>query len=471
MSNDFTMEDLMNLSKGRGFIFANSEIYGGLANAWDYGPLGVELKNNIRDLWWKHFVQQRFDMVGLDSGILMNSKVWEASGHLANFSDPLIDCKECKARFRADKLIEEYWQKKGIDDVADGWDNEKTKNYMMDEKISCPSCQKVNWTDVRQFNLMFETSQGVNKSTAAELYLRPETAQGIFTDFKAIVQSSRKKVPFGVGQIGKAFRNEITPGNFIFRTREFEQMEIEYFVKPDTEKDWHKKWEEEMLNFLYKVLKINNKDKFRLRWNNENELSHYSNGTFDIEYEFPFGWSELWGCASRTDYDLKNHEKFSKQDMKYFDPETNQKYHPFVIEPTFGLTRTVLMILCDAYNKETLENGEERTVLKLNPKISPYKVAVLPLVKKLSSEAEKIFLDLSTEFSVDFDVAGSIGKRYRRQDEIGTPFSVTIDFDTTGTGDNCDEKLKNTVTVRNRDNMKQERISLNNLKDFLKKSC
>ena len=464
MSN---MEKIVTLAKHRGFVFANSDIYGGLANAWDYGPLGVELKNNIRDLWWKYFVKQRFDIVGLDAGILMNSKVWEASGHVGSFSDPLIDCKECKERFRADKLIADFsLQNTGKETIADGWSNEQTKDYLTDNKVKCPQCGANNWTDVRQFNLMFETHQGVTKNSSSQIYLRPETAQGIFVDFKSIVQSTRKKVPFGVAQIGKAFRNEISPGNFIFRTREFEQMEIEYFVEPGTEKEWHQKWEKDMYDFLYNTLNINNKDNFRLRWHNENELSHYSSGTFDIEYQFPFGWSELWGCASRTDYDLKQHEKFSKQDMTYFSAEKNSKYHPFVIEPTFGLTRTLLMILCDAYSEETLDNGENRVVLKFYPKLAPFKVAVFPLVKKLSKEAQKIAEILTPHFTVDFDEAGSIGKRYRRHDEIGTPFTITVDFDTTGTGNKVDPKLKNTVTIRDRDTMKQQRIPVDNLIKF-----
>ncbi len=560
--SELTMETIVNFAKGRGFVYPGSEIYGGLANTWDYGPLGVELKNNIRDVWWNHFVTKRFDMVGLDSSILMNPKVWEASGHVGGFSDPLVDCKNCKERFRGDKIIEDKYEKdlfkvidevfykprildlnKFLDDTFPKGDDQKDelkaeiiefarshnvsinidkgaektstnasfisrvnilalggeclnptksgkkatdifqselkalknldilriiKVVLEENKIKCSSCGKCEWTDPKQFNLMFKTQQGVTDETSSDIYLRPETAQGIFVDFPHIARTSRKKIPFGVGQIGKAFRNEITPGNFIFRTREFEQMEIEYFVKPGTEGEWHKKWEEEMDKFLYKVLNIKNKDNVRLRWHEEDELSHYSSGTFDIEYKFPFGWSELWGCASRTDFDLKQHEKHSGKDMKYLDPETNEKYVPYVIEPTFGLTRTLLMVLCDAYEEESLEDGETRIVLKLDPKLSPYKVAILPLVKKLTPFAQELFEKLSGDFSVDFDEAGSIGKRYRRQDEIGTPYAITIDFDTTGTGDNVDPKLKGTVTVRERDSMKQERISIDKLSEFLK---
>lgn len=467
MQHNPTMEKLINLCKARGFVYPGSEIYGGLANTWDYGPLGAELKNNIRDIWWKHFVQQRLDMVGLDSAILMNKKVWEASGHVGGFSDPLIDCKNCNARHRADKLIEKDAELKGGDIVADGWTAEKTREHMMSNNIACPDCGKVAWGEVKQFNLMFQTKQGVTEDSGATVYLRPETAQGIFVDFKHIQRTSRKKVPFGVGQVGKAFRNEITPGNFIFRTREFEQMEIEFFVKPGTHPEWHKQWEEDMWDFLFNTLKVNNKDSFRLRWHNADELSHYSSGTFDIEYQFPFGgWSELWGCASRTDFDLTQHEKFSGEDMKYFDPETNEKYIPFVVEPTFGLTRTFLMILSDAYHEEDLGEGDTRTVLKLAPALAPIKVAVLPLVKKLSDDAVEIYNELSQYFPCDFDDAGQIGKRYRRYDEIGTPFCVTVDFDTTGTGDDVNPALKGTVTVRDRDTMEQVRIPIAELKAF-----
>ena len=461
------METIVNLAKHRGFVYPGSDIYGGLANTWDYGPLGSELKNNIRDIWWKHFVQSRMDMVGLDASILMNPKVWEASGHVGGFSDPLIDCKECKSRHRADKLIEEDADKKGEDIVADGWTAEKTKSYMEENNIVCPNCDALAWGEVKQFNLMFKTKQGVSEDSGADVYLRPETAQGIFVDFKHVQRTSRKKVPFGVGQVGKAFRNEITPGNFIFRTREFEQMEIEYFVKPGTEDEWMKNWEGDIWNFLHNVLKVNDKGAFRLRWHNDDELSHYSSGTFDIEYQFPFGgWSELWGCASRTDFDLTQHEKHSGEDMKYFDPQTNEKYIPYVVEPTFGLTRTFLMILCDAYTEEDLGEGDSRTVLKFAPALAPVKVAVLPLVKKLNAEAEEVFAELSKHFACDFDDAGQIGKRYRRQDEIGTPFCVTVDFDTTGTGNDSDPALKDTVTVRDRDTMEQVRLPISELKAY-----
>ncbi len=459
------MEKIINLAKWRGFVYPWSDIYWWLANTWDYGPLWVELKNNIRDSWWKYFIQNRIDMVWLDSAILLNPKVWEASGHIWWFSDPLIDCKECKSRHRADKLIEDYWNKKWEEGVADWWDSEKTKNYMLDNKIACPKCKSVKWWDVKEFNLMFETKQWVTEDSSSIVYMRPETAQGIFIDFKSIAKTSRKKLPFWVWQVGKAFRNEITPWNFIFRTREFEQMEIEYFVKPWTEDEWHKKWEKEMYKYLYDVLQINNKTDFKLRWHNKDELSHYSSGTFDIEYKFPFGWSELWGCASRTDFDLTQHEKFSWQDMKYFDPITNQKYIPYVVEPTFWLTRTLLMILCDAFCEEKISETETRTVLKLAPELAPIKVAILPLTKKLKDESIEIYNQIAPHCTVEFDIAWSIGKRYRRYDEIGTPHCITIDYDTTGTWNNSNEKFKWTITVRDRDTMEQKRMTV---EEFLK---
>jgi glycyl-tRNA synthetase len=466
METNNKFDKILNLSKNRGFIFANSEIYGGLSNAWDYGPLGIELKNNIAKFWWDYFITKRLDMVGLDSAILFNPMVWKVSGHLDNFSDPLIDCKECQSRFRVDKLLEDFNEKQGISMEVDGWEFEKYQDYLTKNKILCPKCAKFNWSEIRNFNLMFKTSQGVNEETGKDLYLRPETAQGIFINFANILRTTRKKLPFGVGQIGKAFRNEITPGNFIFRTREFEQMEIEYFIKPDTQDEWMKYWEKEMFKFLYEGLKVNNKEDFRLRWHTEEELSHYSTGTFDVEYRFPFSseFKELWGCASRTDFDLKKHSEFSGKDLKYFDSETNDTYYPYVVEPTFGLSRTLLMVLSDAYFEE--ENDKEtRIVLKLNPKLAPYKVAVLPLVKKLKEKSEQVFKIISENFTCDYDETGSIGKRYRRQDEIGTPYCVTIDFDTTG--DNGEE-LKNTVTVRNRDTMEQVRVSLDELVEYLK---
>lgn len=463
-----SMEEIINLAKGRGFVYSGSEIYGGLANAWDYGPLGIELKNNIQKLWWDHFVRKRLNMVGIDAGILMNPKVWEASGHVGGFSDPLIECKACNSRHRADHLIEDYSAAQNEKIIADGWDKEKTKNFLEENKITCPSCKKLNWGDIKEFNLMFKTKQGVSEESSADIYLRPETAQGIFVNFANILRSSRKKLPFGVAQIGKAFRNEITPGNFIFRTREFEQMEIEFFVKPGEEAKWHKYWEEEIWKFLKDVLKVNREDDFKLRWHEDDELSHYSSGTFDIEYNFPFGWSELWGCASRTDFDLKQHELHSKKDLKYTDPETNEKYVPYVIEPTFGLTRTLLMVLLDAYTIEKLEDGTERTVLKFNPKLAPIKIAVLPLVKKLSNKAKEVFESLSEEFYCDFDESGAIGKRYRRNDEIGTPYCITIDFDTTGDGEDNNIENLETVTVRDRDTMKQERVKISNLVSYFK---
>ncbi|MEA3304360.1 MAG: glycine--tRNA ligase [Patescibacteria group bacterium] len=461
------LDQLVNLAKARGFVYQGSEIYGGLANTWDYGPLGIELKNNIRDTWWQQFVQRRYNMYGLDAAILMNPKVWEASGHVGGFSDPLIDCKECNTRHRADKLIEDYWETKGIDDVADGWSNEKTRDYMIDEKIVCPDCGACNWTDVRRFNLMFTTKQGVTADAGADIYLRPETAQGIFVDFKRIMQSMRPKLPFGVCQTGKAFRNEITPGNFIFRTREFEQMEIEYFVKPGEHVEAHKEWEDDLTHFYKNVLSVNHEENFRLRWHNDDELSHYSSGTFDIEYKFPFGWSELWGCASRTDFDLKQHMEHSGQDMTYFDAETNQRYVPYVIEPSFGLSRTLLMVLCDAYHQEEVSEGDTRTVMKFAPVLAPYKAAILPLTKKLSSEAQDLYAQLSKHFAITFDESGSIGKRYRKQDEIGTPLCITVDFDTTGTGNDNDPALKDTVTVRDRDTMEQVRMPISELRNYI----
>ncbi|NLL44134.1 MAG: glycine--tRNA ligase [Mollicutes bacterium] len=449
------LEKIVNLCKQYGFIFQGSEIYDGLANTWDYGPLGVELKNNIKKAWLKKFVQENPYNVGMDSAILMNPKTWEASGHLSNFNDPLIDCKECKTRHRADKLIEEFTEGKI---TVDGWSNEKLIEYIKENNVKCPKCGKVNYTDIRQFNLMFKTFQGVVEDSANTIYLRPETAQGIFVNFLNVQRSMRLKIPFGIAQIGKSFRNEITPGNFIFRTREFEQMELEFFCKPGTELEWFKYWKDYCYNWLLS-LGIN-KENIRLRDHSKEELSHYSNATTDIEYKFPFGWGELWGIASRTDYDLKQHQLFSKKSMEYLDPETNEKYIPYVVEPSLGADRMILVILCDAYDIETLEDGSEREIMKFHPTLAPYKVAVFPLIKKNHSEkAKELYQMLSKHFMVVYDETGNIGKRYRRQDVIGTPFCITVD----------DETLNNnTVTIRDRDTMKQITLSIYEIIDYLK---
>lgn len=461
MSREVTMDKITALAKNRGFIFPGSEIYGGLANTWDYGPLGVELKNNVKKAWWKKFVQESKYNVGLDAAILMNPQTWVASGHVGGFSDPLIDCKACKARFRADKLIEEYLKAEGIEDVIpDGWSNEKMESFIAEKGIKCPECGKSDFTGIRQFNLMFKTFQGVTDDSKAEIYLRPETAQGIFVNFKSVQRASRKKVPFGIAQIGKSFRNEITPGNFIFRTREFEQMELEFFCRPGTELEWFSYWKEHCANFL-RTLGIK-EEHMKLRDHDHEELSHYSNATTDIEFLFPFGWGELWGVASRTDFDLMAHQNHSGQDMSYMDPETNEKYVPYCIEPSVGVERMLLAFFIDAYDEEVLTDskGKEdvRTVLRLHPALAPYKAAVLPLAKKLGSVAEPIYEELSKYFSVDYDVTGSIGKRYRREDEIGTPFSICVDFDTEN--DNC-------VTIRDRDTMEQIRIPVDQVKGYI----
>ena len=461
MSREVTMDKITALAKNRGFIFPGSEIYGGLANTWDYGPLGVELKNNVKKAWWKKFVQESKYNVGLDSAILMNPQTWVASGHVGGFSDPLIDCKACKARFRADKLIEEYLKAEGIEDVIpDGWSNEKMESFIAEKGIKCPECGKSDFTGIRQFNLMFKTFQGVTDDSKAEIYLRPETAQGIFVNFKSVQRASRKKVPFGIAQIGKSFRNEITPGNFIFRTREFEQMELEFFCRPGTELEWFSYWKEHCANFL-RTLGIK-EEHMKLRDHDHEELSHYSNATTDIEFLFPFGWGELWGVASRTDFDLMAHQNHSGQDMSYMDPETNEKYVPYCIEPSVGVERMLLAFFIEAYDEEVLTDskGKEdvRTVLRLHPALAPYKAAVLPLAKKLGSVAEPIYEELSKYFSVDYDVTGSIGKRYRREDEIGTPFSICVDFDTEN--DNC-------VTIRDRDTMEQIRIPVDQVKGYI----
>ncbi|MEK7591104.1 MAG: glycine--tRNA ligase [Patescibacteria group bacterium] len=461
-----SLDLLVSLCKRRGFIFPGSDIYGGLANTWDYGPLGVELKNNVKREWWKTFVKKRPDMVGLDASILMNPKVWEASGHVNSFADPLVDCKKCKQRFRGDKLLEE---KLGVEAAAI-LKLEQVQKMLMAENIPCPACGKVNWTEAKRFNLMFKTHQGVVEEEAALVYLRPETAQGIFVNFKNILDTTRLRLPFGVGQIGKAFRNEITPGNFTFRTREFEQMEIEYFVDPsDDKKRIFESWKDTVWNW-YTDLGISDK-KLRVREHSRDELSHYSSRTIDIEYEFPWGFGELFGLADRGDFDLKQHETFSGQDLKYTDPDDpTKKFIPHVIEPSFGCDRTVLTFLLEAYAEEPLPNGESRTVMKFDKRLAPIDVAILPLSKKehLIRKAEELynFIVHETDLTVDFDVTGSIGKRYRRQDEIGTPLCVTVDFGTLGEDEKQGEK--DTVTIRDRDTLKQERVETKNLAGMLR---
>ena len=449
-----TMDDLVNYSKQYGFVFQGSEIYGGLANSFDFGPLGTELKNNIKKAWMKKFVEEDINNVKLDSAILMNPKVWEASGHLSTFADPLIDCRECKSRYRADKLIEDYT--KG-EITGDGMSNEELINYINEHNIVCPKCGKLNYTDIRQFNLMFKTFQGVTEDSKNTIYLRPETAQGIFTNFMNVQRSMRLKVPFGIGQIGKSFRNEITPGNFIFRVREFEQMELEFFCKPGTELEWFNYYKNACFNFLLSLgIK---KENLRMRDHSKEELCFYSNATTDIEYNFPFGFGELWGIASRTDYDLKQHTKFSGENLSYLDPETNERYVPYVIEPSLGVERLFLTILSDAYTKEELENGEVREVLKIHSFLAPYKVCILPLIKKNhSSKAMEVYKNLCSHFPVSYDESGNIGKRYRRSDAIGTPFAITIDDNTIN---------DNTVTVRDRDTMKQEVVNIDDLVNYI----
>ena len=460
MSENVTMEKVVALAKSRGFVYPGSEIYGGLANTWDYGPLGVEFKNNVKKAWWKRFVQESRYNVGLDAAILMNPKTWEASGHVGGFSDPLIDCKECKARFRADKLIEEYMKETGAPEtVVDGWSKEELEGYVAEHQIKCPECGGHNYTGIRQFNLMFKTFQGVTEDTQSQIYLRPETAQGIFVNFKNVQRTSRKKIPFGICQIGKSFRNEITPGNFTFRTREFEQMELEFFCKPGTDLEWFDYWKNQCRQFLEDLGM--NMEYIRMRDHDKEELSHYSNATTDFEYLFPFGWGELWGIADRTDFDLKQHSIHSGQEMNYTDPETNEKYIPYCIEPSLGADRVALAFLIDAYCEETIMQGDKedvRTVLKLHPALAPFKAAVLPLAKKLAPVAEPIYDELSKYFNVDYDAAGSIGKRYRREDEIGTPFSICVDFDT---------EVDGCVTIRDRDTMEQVRIKVSEVKDYI----
>ncbi|MBQ2840519.1 MAG: glycine--tRNA ligase [Oscillospiraceae bacterium] len=454
LNSEKTMEKIVALCKGRGFVYSGSEIYGGLANTWDYGPLGVEFKNNVKRAWWKKFVQESPYNVGLDSAILMNPQVWVASGHVGGFSDPLMDCKECKTRHRADKLIEDT----GVNPA--GWSFDEMAKYIEENKICCPDCGKCNFTDIRKFNLMFKTFQGVTEDAKNELYLRPETAQGIFVDFKNIARTTRKKIPFGVGQIGKSFRNEITPGNFTFRTREFEQMELEFFCRPGTDLEWFKYWKDYCENFLLSLGIAS--ENMKLRDHEQEELSHYSNATTDIEYLFPFGWGELWGIADRTDFDLTAHQTHSGENMDYFDPETNEKYVPYVIEPSLGADRVALAFLCEAYDEEVVdaEKNDVRVVLRLHPYLAPFKAAILPLSKKLSEQAGKVYADLAKKFMVDYDDAGSIGKRYRRQDEIGTPLCITYDFESEEDG--C-------VTVRDRDTMQQERIKIEDLAAYIEK--
>ena len=451
-----TMEKIVALAKSRGFVYPGSEIYGGLANTWDYGPIGVELKNNIKKAWWKKFVQDNRYNVGLDCAILMNPQTWVASGHLGGFSDPLMDCKDCKERFRADKLIEDFCHEKGEDITVDGWSNEKMLEYIKENNIPCPTCGGHNFTDIRQFNLMFKTFQGVTEDAKNTVYLRPETAQGIFVNFKNVQRTSRKKLPFGIGQIGKSFRNEITPGNFTFRTREFEQMELEFFCEPGTDLEWFAYWKKYCIDWLKDLgLKVENT---RVRDHSPEELCFYSKATSDIEYLFPFGWGELWGIADRTDYDITQHQNTSGEDMTYFDQTKNEKYIPFVIEPSLGADRVALAFLCDAYDEEEVGENDVRTVLHFHPAIAPVKAAVLPLSKKLSEKADEVYEMLSKRFNCEYDESGSIGKRYRRQDEIGTPFCITVDFDTLEDG---------AVTVRDRDSMEQIRIKIDELTAYL----
>ena len=449
-----TMDKIVALAKSRGFVHPGSEIYGGLANTWDFGILGVELKNNIKQAWWQKFVKESPTNVGVDCAILMNPQTWVASGHLGSFSDPLMDCKECHERFRADKIIEDYVQEKGIslESAVDGWTQEQMKNFIEENQIPCPSCGKHNFTDIRQFNLMFKTFQGVTEDAKNTVYLRPETAQGIFVNFKNVQRTSRKKIPFGICQVGKSFRNEITPGNFIFRVREFEQMEMEFFCEPDTDLEWFAYWKKYCIDWL-KSLGMK-EEEMRVRDHDKEELSFYSKATTDVEFLFPFGWGELWGIADRTDYDLTQHQNVSGQDLTYFDDQKNQKYIPYVIEPSVGVERLFLAFLCGAYDEEEIGEGDVRTVLHFHPALAPVKIGVLPLSKKLNEGAEKVFNQLSKKYNCEFDDRGNIGKRYRRQDEIGTPFCITYDFDSET--DNC-------VTVRFRDSMEQERVAIADL--------
>lgn len=454
------MEDIVNFCKQYGYIFPGSEIYGGLANTWDFGPLGRELKENIKKCWWKKFIIENKYNYGIDAAILMNPSVWVASGHVASFADPLIDCRKCKSRSRADKLIEEYFAKNGISGSADGWSNEELTSYIKEHNIVCPKCGACDFTDIRQFNLLFETSQGVTEDTKNKIYLRGETAQGIFVNFLNVQRTMRAKVPFGIGQIGKSFRNEITPGNFIFRVREFEQMELEFFCKPNSDLEWFGFYKSYCNSFL-KDLGIKSEN-LRNRDHEKQELSFYSKATTDIEYHYPFGWGELWGIADRTDYDLSTHMEHSKKDLRYIDPETNERYLPYVIEPSVGVERLFLAVLCDAYERQVLENGTEREVLHLIPALAPFKATILPLVKKAHGEkANEIYSELLRNFYVSYDDAGSIGKRYRRCDAIGVPFCITVDDETIS---------DNVVTVRNRDTMEQEKVKVSELKDYISRA-
>ena len=448
-----TMDQIVTLCKGRGFVYPGSEIYGGLSNSWDYGPLGVELKNNVKKAWWKHFIQQSPYNVGLDCAILMNPQVWVASGHVGGFSDPLMDCKDCHTRHRADTLIEEFSGQE-----PDSMDFAAMEQYIKDNGIKCPNCGSTNFTPIRSFNLMFKTFLGITEDSKSELYLRPETAQGIFVNFKNVQRTTRKKLPFGIGQVGKAFRNEITPGNFVFRTREFEQMELEFFVKPGTDLEWFDYWREHCRSFL-RALGLRDEN-LRIRDHEKEELSHYSKATSDIEFLFPFGWGELWGIADRTDFDLGRHQETSGKSLEYFDHEANEHYLPYVIEPSLGADRVALAFLCDAYDEEEVAAGDTRVVLRLHPFLAPFKACVLPLSKKLSDQAGKLYEDLSKEFMVDYDEAGSIGKRYRRQDEIGTPLCITYDFDSVEDG---------AVTIRDRDTMEQVRLPIGEVRDYIRR--
>ena len=457
-NSEKTMDKIVALCKNRGFVYAGSEIYGGLANSWDYGPLGVEFKNNVKRAWWKKFVQESEFNLGLDAAILMNPRTWVASGHVVNFNDPLIDCRACKMRHRADKLIEDWNSANGIQMTVEALSNDEMTDYIIEHKIPCPGCGKSDFTGIRKFNMMFKTFQGVTEDSTTELYLRPETAQGIFVNFKNILRTSRRKLPFGVCQIGKSFRNEITPGNFTFRTREFEQMELEFFCKPGEDLKWFDYWRSYCKSFLLSLGMT--EEHLRLRDHEKEELSHYSNATTDFEFLFPFGWGELWGVADRTNFDLTAHQNESGESMEYFDPDTNEKYIPYVIEPSLGADRVALAFLIDAYDEEVVdaEKNDTRVVLHLHPALAPYKVAVLPLSKKLSDKAAEVFRSLTKDFMVDFDEAGSIGKRYRRQDEIGTPFCITYDFDSETDG---------AVTVRDRDTMEQVRIPITELSAYI----
>lgn len=450
------MDKIVNLCKSRGYIYPGSEIYGGLANSWDYGPLGVEFKNNVKRAWMKKFIQENKYNVGLDAAILMNPETWVASGHVGGFSDPLIDCKECKTRHRADKLIEDWLKENNKEEVVDGWSDEKMVDFIHDNNIKCPDCGASNFTPIRKFNLMFKTFQGVTEDTKSELYLRPETAQGIFVNFKNVLRTTRRKLPMGIGQVGKSFRNEITPGNFLFRIREFEQMELEFFCKPGTDMEWFKYWRAFCKDWL---LSLGMKEEsLRLRDHSPEELCFYSKGTTDIEFKFPFGWGELWGIADRTDYDLKQHMEHSKEDFTYLDQETGEKFVPYCVEPSLGCDRVALAFLCNAYDEEEIAEGDIRTVLHLHPALAPYKVAVLPLSKKLSAKAEEIYANLSKKYMCEYDEAGSIGKRYRREDEIGTPYCITIDFET---------ENDNSVTIRDRDTMEQVRVKIDDLEKWI----